>query len=154
MITPYEIEDKLTIDNKKPYKPGDKFYTYNNTTLNMYVINTNAEPDLQIQSSLNSGEFVFEDSPKTNKFLARVDSVNKDKVIIEIFMDGYEIKKQLKKYYISILKRKNLLYPDSEFYIIHEETENGLKISIEPNEVVDEDVPDILNQLCNEKGIL
>lgn len=68
---------------------------------------------------------------KTKKILAKIIDINDKTTIVELYLENCETQKELKKYYVEILKKRGLLEVGAEFFFVYKQLDSGLQVCIE-----------------------
>ena len=83
-----------------------------------------------------------------NKTYCKINDINKDSVIVEMYLPNGEILRKLNKDVINKIKELNLLEKGKEFYFVLDKVEKEIKIKIEPYiQQYNKDVEDMYDEL-------
>lgn len=112
-------------------KPADTFSTDVDGVIKSFKITDQGDPLSRFldEREVNTFNEKYEDAycsiNKQEVLQAKVVSIKKNKVIVEISLPEYDTLKELNQFYVNKLDSLGLLYVDSEFEFVITETQTG-----------------------------
>lgn len=162
MTTSVAEQVKKSQEYKLTY--GSKFKTITNTAIRTFTVDSIGVPqeETSVVFSLEQKNDTFlmpydvETSRiiiETKKILAKIVDIHDNTVIAELYLDNCETQKELKKYYIDILKKQGLLKVGTEFFFVYKQFENGLQVCVERYSNNNFTIKSSYEQMCNDLGL-